>query len=617
MIPNSCQSIGSEAFRNCSALENITLGNGLTSIGGRAFAGTKYYNDATGFVIVDGWILETKDKTITSAELPVSIYGIADGAFQNCKELADDTDFTGVKYIGEYAFSGCEAMWYANFDNALLTIGKFAFNRCSNLSSVSVGNSLQSIGAFAFYDCGKYTLQDLKLPTSLKHIGQDAFKKTYAYNATEGMMYVDKWLVGCNVPEGMGFLEIVVEDGTRGIADYALYGVMALTVIAMPDTVEYIGMGAFYENMLVSRIILPKNLKEIGDYAFYGCSGAWFVYLDDINGDGITRLPECTERIGRSAFYNCAIMVGLEIPGTVKSIGDYAFYGCSNLGESNLYIESEDINEEPQQLIGYVRIGYGVETIGNRAFQGCGSIVSVQIPETVTSMGIRVFYKCTKLSKVVIDSPLQQLPDYTFYDCQQLQTVTLPTGLQNIGKYAFRGCTALEEINLPEGLVKIDRFAFFSCSSLKEIVLPTTLKTLGDYALRGCSNVASVVIPAGVTEIGKHALHGMTKATIYCEATELPAYWHIRWNTSYRPVIWGATLSEDKTYVVSFVKSDSTVDNLSSTVPMTNPYHVGYVFEGFMAQDASGQEVKVDAEAIVALPNGTKVSILWKQDAEA
>ena len=36
-----------------------------------------------------------------------------------------------------------------------------------------------------------------------------------------------------------------------------------------------------------------------------------------------------------------------------------------------------------------------------------------------------------------------------------------------------------------------------------------------------------------------------------------------------------------------------------------------------MAQDVTGQEVKVDAEAIVALPNGTKVSILWKQDAEA
>lgn len=607
-IPDTCVTIGSEAFRYCYGLESITLGQGITSLGGMAFADTKFYDEAEDLVILGNWVIGTKDKELEVLQLPEHVIGIGDGAFLSCEQLIDGTYFQGVKYVGKYAFAYCASVWDVDFDDALLSIDDYAFVGCSGLMDLELGKSLQSIGKYAFYNCSKFT-GNVDLPDSLISVGKSAFKNTQAHKSSASTVYIDDWLVGVNVDSGIGFADMPIKEGTRGIANYAISGAPVLLAVIIPDSVEYIGKGALYNNSLLQRITLPKNLKEIGDYAFYGCASAWFSTPENLDGDGITRIPEGTVSIGRSAFYDCCTMVGLEIPGTVKTIGDYAFYGCVNLGESTVYI-----GEDPEDcLVGEVILEEGIESIGSRAFAGCERLVSITIPNSVQSIGIRAFYKCSKLKDVTLGSGITEIPEYMFYNCTQLENLTWTENIRSVGNYAFRGCGALKTLEMPVGLEEIGNFAFYACTGLKQIVIPQTVTKIGNYAFRGCSGVASVVIPASVTEVGKHAFYGMKNATLYCESASIPAYWSEHWNTSYRPVVWGTTLSEDKTYVVSFVKQADNPDHISELVNLSKPRREGYVCDGFTAAGAENDPQTYDPKQIADLPDGTVVHVVWRE----
>ena len=70
-----------------------------------------------------------------------------------------------------------------------------------------------------------------------------------------------------------------------------------------------------------------------------------------------------------------------DIPNDVISIGDYAFYGCTNLTN--------------------VTIPDGITSIGDYAFYGCTNLTTVTIPSTVTSIGKDAFAECPKLSEII------------------------------------------------------------------------------------------------------------------------------------------------------------------------------------------------------------------------
>ena len=70
----------------------------------------------------------------------------------------------------------------------------------------------------------------------------------------------------------------------------------------------------------------------------------------------------------------------MTIPGSVTTIGDYAFQGCSSLAS--------------------VTIPDSVTEIGESAFEGCSSLASVTIPGSVTTIGWHAFSGCSSLASV-------------------------------------------------------------------------------------------------------------------------------------------------------------------------------------------------------------------------
>ena len=141
------------AFSNCSSLTNITIPDGVTSIGDFAFNGC---------------------TSLTGITIPDSVTSIGSWAFHICINLTNITIPDSVTSIGDFAFWGCSSLTSITIPNSVTSIGKRAFEDCSNLTSITIPNSVTSIGVAAFRDCSNLT--NITIPDSVTSIGSRAFE---------------------------------------------------------------------------------------------------------------------------------------------------------------------------------------------------------------------------------------------------------------------------------------------------------------------------------------------------------------------------------------------------------------------------------------------------------
>ena len=307
--------------------------------------------------------------------------------------------------------------------------------------------------------------------------------------------------------------------------------------------------------------------------------------------------------------------MGLESPASCKYIGDYAFWGAIYLGAEvnfNTIVPGEDGTNEIIKTTKrfYLTLNEGIEYIGSRAFFKTG-IIDLEIPDSVTEIGIRAFYGCSDLKTVTIGHGLKEISDYMFYDCSSLEEVRMATGTVTIGAHAFQNCKALKTVVLSKTLDSIGKAAFLGCESLVNLELPANITTIGEHAFRAMRADGSIVIPGSVLSVGQHAFYAEPNLTIYAEGDETTSQYWTLWNTSYRPVIYGCTLSEDKSYVVSVVKGENNVINSDAIGGISAPERSGFAFIGW-ATSEDGSAV-YSAEDITSVANGTTLYAVWQE----
>ncbi len=618
-IPEPTVVLGGDVFKGCTKLATVEMNDAIEVIGANAFLNTKIWTDADAIVYVGKWVVDCKDKTLPVYNVEEGTVGIATYAFASCSAVPTMILPNSVKLINDMAFCYMTNLANVVIGEGVEKIGVQSFSMCSKLTNVILGgydfdnqkmtsSSLKEIGKYAFYQ--SELLSSIEIPETVEFIGAWAFRKTAMYtNATTGVVYAGDWLVDWN-QDWIIFSggNIQVKEGTRGIAEYALFQCKFVSELTLPDSVKYINRAAFYQMVFALKVQLPSELERIEEYAFYQCQ-----QLMDIN------LPETLEYIGRSAFYQCSMLgctvdetgtlvvdrdYTLVIPDSVKTIEKYAFYGCG--------MEIVDFETGIKSLYGVDKIvlGDGLETIGANAFTNFVTVKSVEFGDGMTTISDKAFYKCTNLEEIIFSSKVVTIGNRAFYGCTNLQSVILPDSVKEIADYAFYKCENLQTLQLNKGLVSIGNYAFSNCRSVESLYIPDSVESIGKQAFRNMKFLQSVTMSDSVVAIKNHAFYGCTLATFYVESDTKPEGWETRWNSSYRPVVWGVEISEEG-YVVSFTKTAQSFTNINEKATLSAPARDGYDFLGW-STSANATTAEIQANGIKDVADGTTLYAVWQ-----
>lgn len=123
--------------------------------------------------------------------------------------------------------------------------------------------------------------------------------------------------------------------------------------------------------------------------------------------------------------------------------------------ENNDKIRSVDFMDAPD-----------LSKIGMYAFNGCSSLESVVVPDSITRVDVSAFRNCASLQSAEFYGNNNTVPVECFYDCEALTNVRLSAYLTSIKSRAFAGCTSLEYLELPDTLNSIAANAFDSDENL-------------------------------------------------------------------------------------------------------------------------------------------------------
>ena len=242
----------------------------------------------------------------------------------------------------------------------------------------------------------------------------------------------------------------------------------------MPKIRQRVGKTKTNNIIMMKKKIFILLLAAAGLGTMFAESGkcgynlTWTLENDTLTISGTGAMKNYTDFLYTPWFNNHSI-TSIIIGNSVKSIGNYAFWGCGNLTS--------------------VTIPESVKSIGKGAFSGCSSLTSVTIPNSVTSIGNYAFEGCTGLTSVVWNaknhSDFSSYISAPFYDIRtKITSFVFGNEVEYIPAYLCYGMTNVADIVIPNCHVQIGTNAFTECNyrveGIYNITLPDTTLCYGD-----------------------------------------------------------------------------------------------------------------------------------------
>ncbi len=137
--------------------------------------------------------------------------------------------------------------------------------------------------------------------------------------------------------------------------------------------------------------------------------------------------------------------------------------------------------------------------------------------------GYNEFEKSITIPSTIGDLPVRGIGETAFYGKESIVSVTIPEGVTYIATDAFGDCLKLATVNLPSTLVEIGHRAFRGCEMLRNITLPEGLTTLGDFAFEGCIRIRALKAPTTLSDIGIDAFSACSSLILDTSANEYAA----------------------------------------------------------------------------------------------
>ncbi len=173
----------------------------------------------------------------------------------------------------------------------------------------------------------------------------------------------------------------------------------------------------------VKEVIVPEGIITVEGELFES-----FLSLRRIS------LPSSLEYISASCISGCDSLYEIDVDPSNQNFRSLNGNLCSKDG-------AVFIKAAPMRIGEAFELPYGIEKIGEAAFEGCKKIKDIRLPETVS-----------------------EIEKNAFAGCKALESIRLSAALKKIGSFAFAFCEALNEIRIPISAEALEHSIFLNAS---------------------------------------------------------------------------------------------------------------------------------------------------------
>ena len=554
-------------FEDCTKLDTVVIEDGCTVIGNELFKNSEVETiefKASTLEIIGESAFENCNN-LERISIPDSIVKIERSAFENCWSLENvqfgsDPSKASLEIIGEYAFANtkicpdynedCAPLDYA-FEPLVLPdnlkrIEYGAFKGCDRLNNIQFGSSLENaeleyIGKYAFAGTGlgnyNYVVSDdyglypedrpMEFPNSLIEIDDYAFYNTSGINdLVFGTSQEDACL------ERIGNFVFDLGYGSGGGDERSIDGRWLderyeKKVLLLPNSLKTIGESVFYRapynQVVFGTSPGDAELTEIGANAFAESQIGGHLkpgpYTDEMGMIDTyvqvpVQLPNTLKTIGECAFNSCSMLTDISFGESLEIIGEGAFAN-SELGSYKKftpisYTEEGDIDEYTEELeICTIELPDSLLTIGDYAFAYCDKLSHVKFGTSQSEAKLKTigngafvwsavgYYKITDVLPGVypVEFPdsLEVIGAGAFcYSGIQLLNISEESKLRSIGNYAFSSTGLGKYLKWNETTEEYESVRY-------TLELPGTIEVIGTEAFSSC-NLERIVLQKGTDE---------------------------------------------------------------------------------------------------------------------
>ena len=312
-----------------------------------------------------------------------------------------------------------------------------------------------------------------------------------------------------------------------------------LSIPAYLDGKKVIGiLENTFNSFCFEEVIIGENIKYLEKKCFYGCKNLKKVQI----------LSNNLVEIAQEAFSECQLLESINLPSSVKFIGEFCFKDTSIIQM-----------ELPNKLL----------TIQRGAFCNCHRLEEVNIPPAIIHLPDKLFANCKNLKKITfLGENLKEIGDSCFWSCEKLNQINIPNSIQIVSNHAFANCENLILIDIPNSITKIGIESFHQVKFLS-LTIPIDLNDISSQAF-SVTDINKLVINNKFINIHKDAFKNSIISSIEFPVEEIPTSLE---NVPF-PIIANRTLNLKLTELMSYF------DEISHA---QSPVY--YIFEHFSGEE--------------------------------